>query len=430
MRANRVSVIGAGFVGIAHAAFLTNAYAEVVLYDRDSSRIKSIRSGGFNALSDDPNLNELVKGAVKSGVLVPTDSIKELAGSSIIFLAVGLDFENPQNGKQNLEQISEALTEYLIEDVLVVVETTVPPGTVDSVVIPKLNAALDAPAVDVVYAYERVMPGPEYLSSLETLPKVYGANSPSAADKYRMHLGELSPDLEHQQLPNIVSAELAKILENTYRAVNIALVSEMVDMAELVGADLVSILEAIRARPTHSNIRFAGQAPGGYCLTKDPEFLFKVEGYSLESIELPIISAAISQNQSTNDKVAEYVMSHLNQSETCSFLGLSYRDGVGDLRHSSALWLAADLCERGYRLELVDPYVERESLEHKLSSRWRELEKIGASQAVLAVKHRQFNLSFLEQFALVLDINSNLSKNEKRILQERGVAVAQFGDYA
>ena len=293
MRSNRVSVIGAGFVGIAHAAFLTNAYAEVVLYDRDSSRIESVKAGGFNALSDDPTLNELVNSSIKNGVLVPTDSIAELAGSSIIFLAVGLDFENPQNGKQNLEQISEVLTEYLVEDTLLVVETTLPPGTVDSVVIPRLHTDRDGPSVNVVYAYERVMPGPEYLSSLETLPKVYGANSSRAAEKYRVHLGELSPDLEHQQLPNIVSAELAKILENTYRAVNIALVSEMVEMAELVGADLVGILEAIRARPTHSNIRFAGQAPGGYCLTKDPEFLFKVEGYAPESIRLPIITAAI-----------------------------------------------------------------------------------------------------------------------------------------
>lgn len=416
-------------MGIAHAAFLTKTYSNVVLYDRDSSRIKSINSGGFNVLSDDPSLNKLVKSSVENGVLNPTDSIADLAGSSIIFMAVGLDFENPQNGTQNLEQISKALAEYLIDDVLLVVETTLPPGTVDSVVIPRLHADRHDPEVNVVYAFERVMPGPEYLSSLETLPKVYGANSSRAAQQYFTHLAEALPDLEHIQLPNIVSAELAKILENTYRAVNIALVSEMVEIAELVGADLVGILEAIRARPTHSNIRFVGQAPGGYCLTKDPEFLFKIEGHGPESIGLPLISAAISQNERTNSKVAQYVMSHLNQSESCGFLGLSYRDGVGDLRHSSALGLAADLRDAGYPLEVVDPYVERDSL-GPLAIEWREPEKTSSLQAVLAVRHRQFSIRFLEKFSLVLDINSNLSKEEKSLLEGRGVIVKQFGDYA
>ena len=319
----KVAVVGAGFVGLAHSLILASKYAEVVLFDRKEPLINDLKGGNVALLTEDESLIELAEIGIKNGTLRPSSEISDLDGAQIIFIAIGLDFYETNNGYDNLQALCTSLLPNIGSNTLLVFESTLPPGTIDRFVIPSLikeGGQLNHGNLNLVYAYERVMPGPEYVSSLKTLPKVYGALNERSRKLYEQHLNISLPNLEHRCLPNIVSAELAKVIENSYRMVNIALVSEFADFASQIGADLVGILESIRARPTHSNIRFAGQAPGGYCLTKDPQFLFesmRVQGFDTD---LNMITAAIEKSETMNRVVTDFVCAHLNKSWATSFL--------------------------------------------------------------------------------------------------------------
>ena len=188
----------------------------------------------------------------------------------------------------------------------------------------------------------------------KTLPKVYVALNERSRKLYEQHLNISLPNLEHRCLPNIVSAELAKVIENSYRMVNIALVSEFADFASQIGADLVGILESIRARPTHSNIRFAGQAPGGYCLTKDPQFLFesmRVQGFDTD---LNMITAAIEKSETMNRVVTDFLKAHLNKSWGPF---LAFLTAVLRLKRKLGFRTSNYALRRGYEL-MVDPFVD------------------------------------------------------------------------
>lgn len=426
----KVAVIGAGFVGLAHSLILASKYAEVVLFDRKEPLIKDLKGGKVSLLTEDESLIELAETGIKNGTLRPSSEISDLDGAQIIFIAIGLDFYETNNGYDNLQTLCTSLVPNISSNTLLVFESTLPPGTIDKFVIPKFiekGGRFNNGNLNLVYAYERVMPGPEYVSSLKTLPKVYGALNERSRKIYEQHLEISLPGLEHRCLPNIVSAELAKVIENSYRMANIALVSEFADFASKIGADLVGILESIRVRPTHSNIRFAGQAPGGYCLTKDPQFLFesmRVQGFHAD---LNMIAAAIEKSKTMNHVIIDFVCTHLDKSWATSFLGVSYRSGVGDLRESSAMELALTLLRRGYELDVVDPFVNVDEVANSIELVHADVAR--NYQAVLAVKHIAFNCDYLSRFKVLLDINSCLSVKERKELSENGTEVRQYGDF-
>ncbi len=426
----KVAVIGAGFVGLAHSLFLANEYANVILFDRNELLIKDLKDAKVSILTEDQSLIDLADMSIKNETLKPSSDISEICGAQIIFIAIGLDFYGENNGYDNLQSLCKSLAPYVSSRTLLVFESTLPPGTIDQFVVPILfegNDELNNENLCLIYAYERVMPGPEYLSSLKTLPKVYGAFNSRSQKLYEEHLEVSLPNLEHRCLPNIVSAELAKVVENSYRMANIALVSEFADFASHIGADLVGILEAIRMRPTHSNIRYAGQAPGGYCLTKDPEFLFESMRAQGFKADLNIIEASIEKTKTMNLKILEFVCAYLEKHRVTTFLGISYRSGVGDLRESSGLELALELLKQGYKLDIVDSFVDEDEVSNFFDM--IDVEAVKNDKAVLAVRHAEFNLNFLSRFKLLLDINSCLTVNERLLLIENGTQVKQFGDF-
>ena len=162
---------------------------------------------------------------------------------------------------------------------LVIVETTVPPGTCERVVAPELAAALHARGLPrdaflLAHSYERVMPGEDYLASITNFWRVYAGHTEAAADACERFLAQVI-NVEAYPLTRLASttaSEIAKVMENSYRATNIAFVEEWGRFAEAVGVDLFEVINAIRVRPTHHNIRQPGFGVGGYCLTKDPLF--------------------------------------------------------------------------------------------------------------------------------------------------------------
>jgi len=420
----KAGVVGAGFVGTAHSVFLSQFYDSVTLVDRDERLVENLARGIIPFSSSDPNLNSLFTQAIKSHTILPTSDILSLQDLDIIFICVGLDFYHESNGFENLDKLFTSIGSTVKSSCLIVLETTVPPGTSDKVVLPALRRSSPDNRFFYVYSYERVMPGPSYLKSIEELPKVYAACSDESCALYEAHLELVAPKVSHKLLKSFVSVELSKVLENSYRMINIAIIQEFAKFSRQLGAELNDILECIRERPTHSNIRYPGLAPGGYCLTKDPRFLYTSAELNEIHPDFPILSAAVDTVDLQNSYVSDYVCSVIEPSETIDFLGLAYLAGVGDLRGSSSLTVFQDLVKRGYTLIPIDPFVATNS---------DAIESISLSNApssdtaIIATAHPDFNHEFLSNYSKIIDINACLNSAFKKNLQKSGITVIQYG---
>jgi len=255
-------------------------------------------------------------------------------------------------------------------DVLVLVETTVPPGTCAAVVAPVLKNALrerDLPVdhIRIGHSYERVMPGPNYIDSIQSFYRVYSGVDDASADAVEQFLKTIIRTDEYPltRLKSTNATEMAKVLENSYRAMNIAFVVEWSRMAEEAGVDLYEVVNAIRQRPTHANLMFPGIGVGGYCLTKDPLLASWARGHLLGGKGRLLQSEAAV---SINDRMPRYAFEFLQRryhpralnGARVLLLGASYRGDVGDTRFSPVESFYRCLSAAGAVITVHDPYVE------------------------------------------------------------------------
>ncbi len=422
-----VSIIGAGFVGVAHAAFLSKFYTRVNLIDKNDELIRYLNGGKLPFTSSDTNLSSIFAKEVANEVINPTSDLQQMTASSSIFISISFDFSSGENDYTNLIVLFEKICYFARSEALIVLETTVPPGTSDKIILPVLLKENEKKSLRYVYSYERVMPGPNYLDSVEKLPKVYGALDDSSNQRYLEHLDKVYSSGEHVRLTNLISAETAKVFENTYRMINIALVQEFTEFSEFVGANTPDILDCIRSRSTHNNIRYSGLAPGGYCLTKDPSFLMKSSELFEFKHELPILTASIKTTEKQNGRVLDFLKEKLDINSNYQFLGISYLSGVGDVRGSSSLLTYKKLYEMGYKINAIDNYCQK--FTSQVPGNLLEVrENFSGCKVILATRHPEINSKILSQCVEIIDINSCLTKLEKTSLRDMGVRIMQYGE--
>ena len=216
-----------------------------------------------------------------------TTDINAYRYADIIIIDINLDVQKLSNTDMSLNSFDVDMSAFeraistigsnCKEDVLVIVETTIPPGTCKNLLYPILCNEFDKRNINkkllkVAHSYERVMPGPEYINSIREFPRVYSGINDSSADAAEVFLSTII-DTEKcalTRLENTTATEMAKVLENSYRATNIAFAVEWTRFAEEAGVNLWEIVNAIRIRKTHANLMFPNVGVGGYCLTKDP----------------------------------------------------------------------------------------------------------------------------------------------------------------
>ena len=255
------------------------------------------------------------------------------------------------------------------EDVLILVETTVPPGTCKKVVKPIIEKALSKRGLSTLkfslgHSYERVMPGPEYIDSIKNFYRVYSGINKISAEKTEIFLKTIISTKKYPltRLENTNATELSKVLENSYRAMNIAFITEWSRFAEDSKVNLYEVIDAIRMRPTHSNIMYPGIGVGGYCLTKDPLLA------SWSKTELFNSKAALKQSISgdqTNDKMPKFAFDFMRKvfefknlkKIKILLLGVSYRSNVGDTRYSPVESFYNYCTNDNAIVSVHDPYV-------------------------------------------------------------------------
>ena len=379
-----IAVQGLGFVGAVMSLVCANAingdYAVigVDLPRKDTFwKIKSINEGLFPIVASDPKINEYYNKAKQKGNLLATFDPYAYSIADIIIIDINLDVIKKTDFYGELDDFNVDLTpfksaiksiaENCKEDVLILIETTVPPGTTKKVVYPIIKEylakrGLSTDKFKLGHSYERVMPGPNYIDSIQNFFRVYSGVDEKSANSLENFLNTIISTKEYPltRLGNTNATEIAKVLENSYRAINIAFVVEWSRFAEESGVNLYEIVDSIRLRPTHKNLMYPGIGVGGYCLTKDP----LLASWSKQNL----FDSEKGLNQSVrgveiNDKMPFYSFQFLKKqisdlkAKKILLLGVSYRSDVGDTRYTPVESFYKYLSEEGAIIKLHDPYV-------------------------------------------------------------------------
>lgn len=437
-----VCVQGMGFVGLAMATVVANALDQnkqplynVIGIDipEKQNLIEKINIGELPIITEDKSFAiELKRAVLKYKNLKASSSENYYSLAKIVIVDVHLSIEkihseNYHEYKLHNEPFQKAirtLGRLIKENCLIIIETTVPPGFCVNVVKPIIEEEFKKRNITtsplIVHAYERVMPGKEYLSSIREYFRTF-----SGINKKSSKLGEkfLTSIINTKEYPlreedYTEASELAKILENSYRSANIAFIYEWTLLAEKIGVNLFSIIDGIKNRKTHNNIMKPGFGVGGYCLTKDSLLaLWSEENFYNTNYGLPFSIKALEVNDKMPLHVVDLIKEKTNlEGKKILILGISYREDVSDTRFSPTEVLYRELKKYdGLECSVHDPYMNfwLEVPDAVCLKSLLEMKKFDI--VVLAIRHKHYLnmtknswLNFLKEGSLVVDANDIL----------------------
>ena len=445
-----VVVMGVGFVGsvmagvIADSANPETGRSEkfVIGMQRPSTRsfwkIHYLNRGRAPVEAEDPEVAPLIARCVdEKKTLIATYTYDALCLADVVVVDVQCDYYKETLGDVRqgradiaaLEQSLKVIGEKIRPECMVLIETTVPPGTTEYVAYPTVKKAFEKRGLGDVepllaHSFERVMPGRNYVASIRDFWRVCSGVNAESRRRVEKFLSEILnvADYPLTVLDRPIESETCKIVENSYRATILAFLDEWSLFAERNGVDLIKVVEAIKVRPTHSNIIFPGPGIGGYCLPKDGGLGFW-SYHTLMGFEDDIFKftpAAIDANDTRGMRAAQLTRDALREmgkivaASKIALLGASYREDVGDTRYSGSEIVVRKLTEMGGEVVVHDPYVkhwwELEKQDsypapgHSLARFFRNQEKLteirvgkdlaetvrGADAVVLAVRHNAY----------------------------------------
>jgi UDP-N-acetyl-D-glucosamine dehydrogenase len=439
-----IVVQGLGFVGAAMATAvasrlnnagkpLFNVIGVDLSVGDGQERIGLINSGEFPFKISDSSLSAELKKAVDRGNIRATSDKVAYKMADVVLVSINCDLIINQNGIEEiaLDPFTDSIREIAINismDTLVIIESTVPPGACEKIVYPLFEKIFKKRGLDInkfflAHSYERVMPGDEYLDSIINYWRVYAGINQESANRCEAFLSNVINTLEYPltRLKSTTASETGKLLENSYRAVNIAFIEEWGRFAEDAGVDLYDVIHAIRLRPTHANIRQPGFGVGGYCLTKDPLFakIGAMDILKLKGHKFPFSSQAIDVNTKMPlvvlNKLKKYFKGDL-KGKNILLMGVSYRQDVGDTRFSPSEIFFREARSQGAEISLHDPLVDHWD-EVGVDIKTELPDSTNYDAIVFAVPHKRFaNISLNEWITqndtLLFDANNVLTQKQ------------------
>lgn len=440
-----VVVMGLGFVGAVMAAVTADSVDKetgepnrfVIGMQRPSIRsfwkIPLFNNGISPVSAEDPAVKQLIeRGVKKKKTLTATYTYDALKLADVLILDVQCDFvkedlRNLQSGHAEMGAIEESfkIIGKLIEpNCLVLIETTVPPGTTEYIAYPIIKTAFRKRGIEteplLAHSFERVMPGRDYVSSIRRFWRVCSGINKDSEKRVVKFLSEII-DVENYPLTILerpIESETCKIVENSYRATILAFLDEWSLFAETNGVDLIKVIDAIKIRPTHSNIIFPGPGIGGYCLPKDGGLGLWAYKHLLgfENEIFKITPEAININDTRALHAAQLVRDALRNmggivaASQITVLGASYKEDVGDTRYSGSELIVRKLTEMGAEIKVHDPYV----------SHWWEFENQDTYPAVGESRSRFFrNQDHLKELRMCPTMAEALKDSDAVVLAVR-----------
>jgi UDP-N-acetyl-D-mannosaminuronic acid dehydrogenase len=416
--ARKVVVFGMGYVGIPAAALFADVNGfSVIGVQRRSKRsgwkIDCLNKGKNPIGGDEPGLAELLARVVKKKTFRVTDDLDAVKGAEAVLIDVQTPTEKDHRPRyESLREVSEQVGKRMSIGTLVVIESTVAPGTTENVVKPILERASGMKAgrdFSLAFSYERVMVG-RLIRNITMLPRIVGGIDQKSTERAM----ELYSHIVKAKLcpTDALTAEVAKTVENTYRDVNIAFSNEVAIICESLGIDAYEVRELVNTLPNDGspaasnpvrNMHFPGAGVGGHCLPKD-SWLLK---YGLDTYgDLKFLPKVIVDSRAINDwmpvHVADLVEEALKERRKklkgakIAILGLAFLENSDDTRNTPSATLFLELKKRGAKPVMHDPLVR----EHELPFT-DKLDDVldGADAVVLSTKHREYSKIDLRKLA-------------------------------
>lgn len=355
-----VAVIGLGYVGLPVACMLADAGFNVIGVDLKEERVDLINHGISPIEGKEPGLSDLLNKVFALGNFKATTDYEELNNADVVLIDVETPIDDnhiPQY--KALRSAVQSLGKVMKDGVLVIVESTIAPGTMETVVRPLIEASSGKKSGEDFFlgtCPERVMPG-KLLANLENMSRVCGGDTPDIAETMKAFYRHIV--LSDLDAADLITAEITKTAENAYRDVNIAFANELALICQTVGADFLKVRELVNKSPGR-NVLFAGAGVGGHCIPKDPWLLaFGAKGKA----DLSLIPAARAVNDSMPKKIIKILKDALDiygkklDDARITILGYAYLEESDDTRNSPSEKLLELLKAEKTAVVVQDPYV-------------------------------------------------------------------------
>jgi len=411
-RAARVSVVGLGYVGLSLAVELAKSGMIVRGIDLDLERV-ALLNRGESYLVDVPA--DTLAPLVASGRLSGSTAFDEAANADALIICVPTPLRKSKEPDISyILSALESLLPHLRAGQLMILESTTYPGTTEEVVLPRLEAGGFVIGTDFFLAFspERVDPGNKRFTTA-TIPKVVGGVSPACTQLAAALYRQVTATVFEVSSPRV--AETAKLLENTFRSVNIALANELAFACRKIGVDPWEVIEAAATKPFGFMPFYPGPGIGGHCIPVDPLYLsWKVR---LTGYEAQFIALADQVNRAMPEHVVQLLSEALNdrgralRGSSVLVMGVTYKADVNDIRESPALEILEMLERKGAHISYADPFTPQLAIGGlKLTAVDPTPETIAAANCVLILtSHSSFDYAAVAEHAtLVVDTRNAL----------------------
>lgn len=356
----KIAIFGLGYIGLPTAVIFANKGINVVGVTRDENKVEMINRGMLPIMENGlkTSLNRAIE---KKKFFATSDGLKASKISNVHIIIVPTPKNNANNSELSaVKSVSKTISKGLKTGDLVIVESTVPPKTCETVVVPLLETSGFKAGKDfgVAYTPERALPTNtiyEMTHNSRVIGGIDNNSTKTAADLYSN-----VTDGKIIKVKNIMTAEIVKLMENIYRDVNIALANEFSMICRALGADVIEAIDAANHHP-RVNIHTPGPGVGGHCISIDPYFL--IESANNNGVKVSLIQTSRDVNNSMPLQVVKLVKSALNESgksishSKIGILGVAYKGNIADTRETPAKPLIRTLKDEGGKIYIHDPYV-------------------------------------------------------------------------
>lgn len=394
----KICIIGIGYVGLPTAVMFASKGHKVIGYDVNKKVVDALNKGEITI--EEPGLLELVKETVKSKNLSATTTCPE--GCDVYIIAVPTPINEDKTADMTyVESATKEIAKKIKKGSVVILESTSPPRTVEDLIIPILKTSGLEIGEDILLAHspERILPG-KVLEELRTNSRIVGGiNQKSSEEVKKIYETFVEGEI---LITTATTAEMCKVMENTFRDVNIALANELAKISEELGVNAWEVIKLANFHP-RVNILNPGPGVGGHCIALDPWFL----------VEKSENAKLIKKARLINDSMPEYVFNKIKniiggfKGQTITIFGVTYKPNIDDVRESPIMHLVNMLEKENITIKICDPHAK-----DKVKNNFDIYESVkNSSLLVLGVNHDEFkDIDFSK-------ISSNLK--EKNILDTR-----------
>ena len=413
-----VAVIGLGYVGLPLAIQATNSNLKVYGYDIDEEKVNSYNLGK-SSIEDISDI-ELQK-SLEKGLFLSSDP-KYLSDSETIVISVPTPLTDYQPDLSYVRSAAETIANHISKNQIIILESTTYPGTTIEVLIPVIEEISHLKAgVDFYAGYspERIDPGNEKWNFKNTPKVISGINDESLA-KIKTFYEKIIDQVV--TVSGTKEAEMVKLLENTYRHVNIALINELAILCNMLEIDIWEVVNAAKTKPFGFESFRPGPGVGGHCIPVDPNYL----SFKTRQIGKPVRFVELAQE--INNSMPSYVVSRLLEkmnllekpfkNSNILILGVAYKRDIGDIRESPAIGIIENLYDRGVNVKYFDPFVEKIVVNNQDVEREDSLDNLNNYDLILVhTAHTDFeSFDFSKTKVPIFDATgSNHYKNAERI---------------